>query len=219
MATTLASPHDLQANGRSHAACGRGCVPVISRGSSHCVRRCSGTLLLTNIILTCILHDAIMGSNSPELLVPARLLRTTCQGFPRLRNPQVGANVPRCCRQRSYRCPTKPVSSDCQWLARRIEATRSRWHSIRVSPWSSPASPGVGGGSRNTVNHFRTVAPRAPTGHTVPRTLRRQSRLALLSGRLLCGRPEVGGVGAGLDDGGYVGRVDVMPLSDASTWP
>lgn len=75
------------------------------------------------------------------------------------------------------------------------------------------------GGSRNTVNHFRTVAPRAPTGHTVPRTLRRQSRLALLSERLLCGRPEVGGVGAGLDDGGYVGRVDVMPLSDASTWP
>jgi len=104
-------------------------------------------------------------------------------------------------------------------LARRIEATRSRWHSIRDTPWSSPAPPGVWGGSRNTVNRFRTVAPRAPTGHTVPRTWRRQSRLALLSERLLCGRPEVGGVGAGLDDGGYVGRVDVMPLSDASTWP
>ena len=29
MATTLASPHDLQANGRSHATRGRGCVPVI----------------------------------------------------------------------------------------------------------------------------------------------------------------------------------------------
>ena len=31
MATTLASPHDLQVNGRSHAASGRGCVPVISK--------------------------------------------------------------------------------------------------------------------------------------------------------------------------------------------
>ena len=31
MATTLASPQDLQANGRSHATRGRGCVPVISK--------------------------------------------------------------------------------------------------------------------------------------------------------------------------------------------
>jgi len=31
MATTLASPHDLQANGRSHATRGRGCLPVIAK--------------------------------------------------------------------------------------------------------------------------------------------------------------------------------------------
>ena len=31
MATTLASPHDRQANGRSHATRGRGFVPVISK--------------------------------------------------------------------------------------------------------------------------------------------------------------------------------------------
>ena len=53
MATTLASPQDLQANGRSHAARGRGCMPVISKSPD----RLGGgfALAIAPVILTAVI--------------------------------------------------------------------------------------------------------------------------------------------------------------------